>query len=87
VVLVSASLKGGFTHVLPAGVGYDTWSGGFARAAEPMLVRLSDEYAKPSHVICYSENGTRMHTRLKLLRRVCTECANPAGQCCNGGQT
>lgn len=76
------TLKGGYTHTMPAGTGYDTRNGGFARATAPVLVRLSDEYAKPGHVVAYTETGERVHTRKVLLRPICSECDNPAGQCC-----
>lgn len=78
------ALKGGFTHIMPAGTGYDTRTGGFGRTLFNVLVRLAPkEHAKPGHVICYDEVGERFHTRKNLLRTICSECNNPAGQCCH----
>lgn len=61
------------TNVVPAGTGYNTRDGNFARATVDIPVYLTNEYAKPGHVVCYDATGDlRIHTRRSLLKEIPT---------------
>jgi hypothetical protein len=59
----------GASHILKAGWGAETETGGFWRATEDTPVRLSaDSYAKPQHCIVYrASDNLRLHVQKRAL--------------------
>lgn len=57
------------SHILKAGWGAETETGGFWRAVEDTPVRLSaDSYAKPQHCIVYRvHDNMRLHVQKRAL--------------------
>lgn len=57
----------GYPYWIPAGIGYDTHDGNFARLADAVPVRIASEFSHGGHVIAYQPDGTRMHVGKRYL--------------------
>jgi hypothetical protein len=63
------------THILRAGSGYDTRTGGFGRVKSDTEVCIAPgEHARPNHSIVYDVTGERMHVKNSFLIK-----KNPSG--------